>query len=350
VNILVTGGAGYLGSVLIPKLLVRGHRVRVVDLGYFGMGHLRNMRPEVVLLSEDLRRAMIDPDFTHALLDGVDCVIHLAAMSNDPSAELQPDLTEDINFHATVALARAARAKGIRFLFSSSCSVYGEAAGELDENGPTNPLTVYAVSKISAERDLEQLADDSWRPVILRNGTLFGFSQRMRFDLVVNIFSLYATLYNEIRIFGDGMQWRPFLHIADCARAFIFLAEKPDLKHIRYNVCHQNLRVVDLAAIFNELRPGLQVIHMPTQDADTRNYAVSGQRLADEGFQPKVDVRTGAEEMMDTIVSGAIPDPESVFYRNAKWLNALTHIGSFQHRDIVGLMENFTAAHHAGRR
>lgn len=349
-KVLVTGGAGYLGSVLIPKFLVRGHTVLVVDLGYFGMGHLRNMNPRVDLIREDLRRAIGDAAFAESLLEGVDCVVHLAAVSNDPSAELQPKLTEETNFHVTTALARAARTKGIRFLFSSSCSVYGDADGELDEDGPTNPLTIYAATKIGAERELEAMADSRWRPVILRNGTLFGFSPRMRFDLVINIFSLYAALHNEIRIFGDGRQWRPFLHVADCARAFVFLAERSSLKHTRYNVCHQNLRVVDLAEIFSDLKPGLKVTHVPTQDADTRDYAVSGLRLREEGFSPRVDVRTGAEEIMDTIASGAIPDPESIFYRNAKWLKELTNIGSFDHRHIVDLMENFTAVRQTTRR
>ncbi|MFB3778596.1 MAG: NAD-dependent epimerase/dehydratase family protein [Bryobacteraceae bacterium] len=348
-NILVTGGAGYLGSVLVPKLLVRGHRVHVMDLGYFGMGHLRGMRPEVTLLREDLRRVIEDAGFAASLLENVDCVMHLAAMSNDPSAELRPELTEETNYRGTVALARAAKAAGVRFLFSSSCSVYGDADGVLDEDGPVNPLTTYAVSKLKAEQELEQMADAQWRPVILRNGTLFGYSPRMRFDLVINIFSLYATLYNEIRVFGEGKQWRPFLHISDCARAFIFLAEKRNLKHHRYNVCRENLRVTDLAQIFSELKPGLKVSYTPTEDADVRDYAVSGARLREEGYEPRIEVRVGAEEIMDAIVSGLVPDPESVFYRNAKWLRELTNIGSLDHRHIVGLLESFQSVHSSRR-
>lgn len=342
-NILVTGGAGYLGSILIPKLLVHGHKVRVIDLGYFGMGHLRGMTPEVTLIREDLRQVRTDAEFTANLLGGIDCIIHLAAVSNDPSAELQPELTEDTNYHTTVALAKAAKERGIRFLFSSTCSTYGEAAGEQDEEGATNPLTAYAVSKVEAERQLHCMATSSWRPVILRNGTLYGYSPRMRFDLVINIFSLYATLRNEINIFGDGLQWRPFLHIADCARAFVFLAEKQDLKHICYNVAHQNLRVVDVAEIFCQLKPGLKVNFTPTKDVDARNYAVTWNRIREEGFQPFQDVRAGAEQIMEAIVSGQIPDPESVFYRNAKWLKELTQIGRLEHRHVVSLLESFNA-------
>jgi nucleoside-diphosphate-sugar epimerase len=341
-NILVTGGAGYLGSVLIPKLLVRGHKARVVDLGYFGVAHLRGMQPGVELIREDIRR-ISDSDFLNGMLDSIDCILHLAAISNDPSAELHPELTEDINFKATVMLAEAARARRIPFVFSSSCSVYGEAEGKLDEDGLVNPLTVYAISKVKAEQELLRMADTQWRPVILRNGTLFGYSPRMRFDLVVNIFSLYSVLYGQIKVFGDGLQWRPFLHVADCARAFLFFAEKRDVRHICYNVSHENLRVADLAEVFRELRPGLEVVHTPAADVDTRDYSVTTDRLRSEGFEARVDVRGGAEQMMEAIVAGLIPDPESVFYRNAKWLKELTQIGARDHRQVVELMEHFSA-------
>lgn len=343
-RILVTGGAGYLGSVLIPKLVVRGHQVRVVDIGYFGLGHLKNLQPAVEMIREDLRRVE-EPAFAARVLDGVECVLHLAAISNDPSAELNPELTDDVNFRTTMILADAARRRSQRFVFSSSCSVYGEGPATLDEGGAVNPLTVYAVSKVNAERDLIALADARWRPVILRNGTLFGYSPRMRFDLVVNIFSLYSTLYNQIRVFGDGLQWRPFLHVADCARAFVFFAEHAAPDHVVYNVAHENLRVVDLARIFTELRPGVEVTHTASPDLDARNYAVSTARVTAEGFSTRLDVKAGAEDMMEAIVSGVVPDPESVFYRNAKWLKELTQIGARDHRDVIQLMESFGEAH-----
>jgi nucleoside-diphosphate-sugar epimerase len=338
-NILVTGGAGYLGSVLLPKLLARGHRVKVLDLGYFGLGHLRGLRPAVDLVREDLRALTRDKNRLSELLDGVDCIIHLAAISNDPSAELNPALTEEVNYRATVALAEAARARGIRFVFSSSCSVYGEADGEIDEDGAVAPLTVYAVSKVQSEQALTALATDAWRPVILRNGTLFGYSPRMRFDLVVNIFSLYSALHNEIKIFGDGQQWRPFLHVADCARAFVFFAEKPEPQHLIYNIAHENLRVTDIATQFQRINPLLKPVFVPLDDIDRRDYRVSTQRMTDEGFRPRLTVEMGAEEMIEAIISGAITDPESIFYRNAKWLKELSNIGSMPHRDLVNLLE-----------
>jgi nucleoside-diphosphate-sugar epimerase len=338
-RILVTGGAGYLGSVLIPKLLVRRHMVRVLDVGYFGMGHLRNHLPPVEILRDDVRRVMSDGGFAGELLAGVDCVIHLAAISNDPSAELQPELTSEVNFAATCALAEAARARGIRFIFSSSCSVYGASDQVIDEQGSTAPLTVYAVSKVQAEQYLESLANATWAPIILRNGTLFGYSPRMRFDLVVNIFSLHSTLYNEIRIFGAGDHWRPFLHVADCARAFIHFAELTAPRHIRYNIANQNLRVVDVARLFEQLNPGLRVGHVELPQDDVRNYRVDCTRAEADGYVPHVSIEDGAAQVCEAIVSGAIPDPESLFYRNAKWLSELTQIGGKNHRDLVGLLE-----------
>jgi nucleoside-diphosphate-sugar epimerase len=341
-NILVTGGAGYLGSVLIPKLLVRGHRVRVLDVGYFGIGHLRSLRPRVELIREDIRRVGLDRQFRQELLDQCNCIIHLAAVSNDPSAELNPELTDEVNFGATQTLAETAKASGVKFIFSSSCSVYGEATAELNEEGAVAPLTTYAISKIKSENVLKELTRPGWSPIILRNGTLFGYSPRMRFDLVVNVFSLYSTLYNEIKIFGDGRHWRPFLHVGDCARAFLYFAEKPETRHICYNIAHENLRVVDLAEIFKRINPQLKTIHLATADEDKRDYHVSTARMREEGFHTRVGIEMGSEELVESIVNGLITDPESIYYRNAKWLKELTGIGSKNHRDVMNLIETLT--------
>lgn len=339
-KILVTGGAGYLGSVLTPKLLARGHQVRVLDLGYFGLGHLKTLRPTVDIIREDIRAITRKPERTRELLSDIDCVIHLAAISNDPSADLNPELTEEVNYGATAALAETAKSMGVKFVFSSSCSVYGEADGEINEEGKVAPLTVYALSKVKSEQALAELATPDWRPVSLRNGTLFGYSTRMRFDLVVNIFSLYSALYGEVKIFGDGLQWRPFLHVGDCARAFVYFAEKQEPNFLCYNITHENQRVVDIAAVFNRLNPALNTTYLDSPDVDLRDYAVSTARMRDEGFYTRVGVESGAEEMIEAIINGRIPDPESVFYRNAKWLKELSQLGSKDHFDIVGLLES----------
>jgi nucleoside-diphosphate-sugar epimerase len=286
-----------------------------------------------------------DSRFRDELLESCDCVIHLAAISNDPSAELQPELTNEVNFRATACLAEAARNKRVKFLFSSSCSVYGQGAEELTERSPLNPLTVYAISKVRSEESLLEMADANWRPVILRNGTLFGYSPRMRFDLVVNIFALHSTLKNEIRLFGEGLQWRPFLHVGDCARAFVHFAERRELKHECYNIGHRNLRVVDIAGIFARMNPRLQALAVPGANPDERDYRVCTRRMHEEDFRTRIEVDAGVEEISEAIVSGRLPDPESIFYRNAKWLKELTLVNSENHCHIVELMERFTVAH-----
>lgn len=343
-NVLVTGGAGYLGSVLVPKLVVRGHRVRVLDIGYFGMEHLRAARPQLDIVRDDIRRVVGDPLLLDAVLADIDVVVHLAAISNDPSAELNPRLTEEVNFEATRDLAAACKARGIRFVFSSSCSVYGEANGAQDEDGPTNPLTVYAKSKCDSDAFLLGLADETWRPAILRNGTLYGFSPRMRFDLVINIFSYCSTLYNELRVFGDGMQWRPFLHVADCARAFIHFVETPDHQHIMCNIAHENMRVVDLIDTFQGINPRCEPRFIAVDNPDNRNYHVSVARMREEGIEPRVTIRAGAEEIVEAIVTGRIADPEAIYYRNAKWLKELTEVGQHDHRGLMGMLDMMASA------
>ncbi|HEX2779500.1 MAG TPA: SDR family oxidoreductase [Gemmatimonadaceae bacterium] len=338
-NILVTGGAGYLGSVLVPKLLVRGHNVRVLDIGYFGVEHLRAMRPAVDIVRDDIRQVVADGELLERVLKDIDVVIHLAAISNDPSAELHPTLTEEVNFASTRDLALACKAKGIRFVFSSSCSVYGEADDEQDEEGTTNPLTVYARSKVESDRFLLSIADRAWRPAILRNGTLYGFSPRMRFDLVINIFSYTSTLYNELRVFGNGLQWRPFLHVADCARAFIHFAETPRHRHLMCNIAHENLRVIDLIDVFKGINPRAMERFIELENPDNRNYHVSTARMREEGIQPRVTVQAGAEEIVEAIVTGRIADPEAIFYRNAKWLKELTGLGTRDHRGLIGMLD-----------
>jgi nucleoside-diphosphate-sugar epimerase len=343
-KVLVTGGAGYLGSVLVPKLMARGHAVRVVDVGYFGLDHLRRLQPAVEVIREDLRTICADPATIDKLLKDTDTLIHLAAISNDPSAELNPALTETLNVGVTETLARAARERGIKFLFSSSCSVYGEADGLADETHPVAPLTIYAISKIRAEQILEELATPTWSPVVLRNGTLFGFSHRMRFDLVVNIFSLYSTLYNEIKVFGSGLHWRPFLHVADCARAFVHFAELPASEWRCFNIAHENLRVVDVVEVFKRINTRLAVVGVNEANEDRRDYRVSTARMAASGFQPRMTLEIGAEEMIEAILTGLIPDPESIFYRNSKWLKELSSLELSQHRDLTDLMDTFARA------
>ncbi len=338
-NLLVTGGAGYLGSVLIPKLLVRGHQVRILDIGYFGLEHLRAMRSPGTIIRRDIRNVLAEPAALENLLRGVDAVIHLAAISNDPSADLHPRLIQEVNFEATRDLALACRLRGIRLVVSSSCSVYGAAPEQADENSPTHPLTLYARSKLESDNFLLGIANRDWRPVILRSGTLYGLSPRMRFDLVINIFCYCSSLYNEVRIFGDGLQWRPMLHVADFARALIRFVENPNHQHLVYNLASENLRVVDLIRIFKEINPACREVFVTMENPDARNYHVSTARMTAEEFRPRVDIRTGAEEIIEAIMEGRIADPEAVLHRNAKWLKELGDLGGRDDQNLIARLD-----------
>ncbi|MCK5557133.1 MAG: SDR family oxidoreductase, partial [Candidatus Hydrogenedentes bacterium] len=226
-RILVTGGAGYLGCVLCRMLLEKGYQVRILDRLYFGEKPLGNIinDPNLEFVKGDIRRL---EDFPQ-LLDDVESIVHLAGLANDPSCDLDPEMSLDVNITATRRLAENAKQRGIeRFVFSSSCSVYGR--GEVDllgEDSDKKPVSVYAMTKLTAERELTELADDKFVPVILRNATLFGPSPRMRFDLAVNQMVARAVKKGKILVFEGGRQWRPFVHVEDAARACMMCLEAP---------------------------------------------------------------------------------------------------------------------------
>ncbi len=316
-NFLVTGGAGYLGSRIVPKLLVRGHRVRVLDLGPLSLGQLPH-KSEIDLLREDLRDVVSDDRRLKEILQDCDSVIHLAAVASDGAAERSPELAHELNVEATRVLAERAKAQGAGFVFSSSCAVYGSVKGAADEGHPVNPLSIYAETKARAESVLNELSDNSWSAITLRNGTLFGYSPRMRFDLVVNVFALHSTLKNEIKLFGGGHHWRPFLSVDDCARAFVHFAELRAPVHRCYNIAHQNLQVADLIDVFTKINPNLTVTTTESE-SDERDYNVDTARAEGEGFSTRIDVRAGAEDLIHAIVTGLVPDPESSYSRLPKW-------------------------------
>src|SRR5258706_1119202 len=225
-RVLITGHEGYLGSALVPAFVAAGHDVVGLDTGLFADCTLGPAPEPVPALRTDLR------DVTAEQLADVapDAVVHLAALCNDPLGDLDPELTYDVNHRATVRLARAAKAAGAaRFLFSSSCSLYGASTGTglLDETAQMAPITAYGESKVRSERDLAALADDDFSPVFLRNATAYGFSPRLRGDLVVNDLVGHALLTGEVRLRSDGMAWRPLVHVEDIAAAFLALLDAP---------------------------------------------------------------------------------------------------------------------------
>ena len=230
-RVLVTGHQGYLGTVMVPILQAAGHDVTGLDSGFFADCVLGpDAAGSAGTIRVDLRDVAIEQ------LIGFDAVIHLAALSNDPLGALAPQITYDINHHASVRLARLAKAAGVqRFLYASTCSVYGSAGDDLvTEDAPLRPLTPYAESKVRVEDDVAAIADESFSPVFLRNATAFGFSPRLRADIVLNNLVGHAMLTGDVRVLSDGTPWRPLVHARDIAAAFLTALEAPiDKVHCR---------------------------------------------------------------------------------------------------------------------
>jgi nucleoside-diphosphate-sugar epimerase len=302
-RVLVTGHEGYLGSVLVPRLVAAGHQVVGLDIGLFADCTLGPAPEPVPTLTVDLR----DVSATDLAPARPEAVMHLAALCNDPLGNLNPDLTYDINYRSTIRLAKAAKAAGAeRFLFSSSCSLYGAGPDDtpLDEDAAFSPLTPYGESKILSERDLSALADDDFSPVYLRNATAYGFSPRLRGDLVVNDLVGNALLAGEIRLLSDGTAWRPLVHAEDIAAAFLALLSAPrERVHDRaYNIGHtdENYLIRDVAELVRELVGGT-VTFASGAGADKRNYRVSCDRIAREvpEFRPQWTVAKGIEQLAE---------------------------------------------------
>ena len=326
-NILVTGYDGYIGSVLTPMLIQRGYNVVGLDTGYYSSGSLYN---EVAHPSKIIRkdiRNISKNDF-----DGVDVVVHLAELSNDPSGELNPDITRDINLRGSVALAECAKKSGVkRFIYSSSCSVYGVANEDLvDERSPLNPQTVYAECKVKVEKALSKLADENFSPVFLRNATAFGPSPRMRFDLVFNNLSGIAWLDKEIRMTSDGTPWRPLVHVLDISNAIIcsILAENKVIHDQIFNVGNTefNYRIRDIATVISETFK-CNNIKFGNSDNDNRSYRVSFDKINESlpGFSCEWDLEKSSKQVFD-LFSNINLDESSFNDRSFTRVNQLKYL------------------------
>jgi nucleoside-diphosphate-sugar epimerase len=299
-RVLVTGHRGYIGTVLVPLFLDAGHEVVGLDSDLYSRCTFGNEPLDVPTIEKDIRDVTVDD------LYGFDTICHLAGLSNDPLGDLDPDLTFDINYHATVRLGELAKRAGVnRFIFSSSCSCYGASDnGLLTEESPLNPVTPYAQSKILSEDGLRTLSDDDFSPVFLRNATAYGVSPRLRFDLVLNNLVAWAFTTGKIRMKSDGSPWRPIVHIEDISRAFLVVAEAPQEKvHEKaFNVGRNedNLQVRDIALIVQRTMPHCEVSFAEDASPDKRNYRVDCSRLAREipAFQPQWTAIKGARELI----------------------------------------------------
>ncbi|MER6910496.1 SDR family oxidoreductase [Streptomyces sp. NPDC000594] len=301
-RVLLTGHQGYLGTVMAPVLAAAGHEVVGLDAGLFADCVLGPKPADPPGHRVDLR------DITAEQVAGVDAVIHLAALSNDPLGALAPDLTYDINHHASVRLARLARDAGVRrFLYASTCSVYGAAGGGdlVTEDAPLRPVTPYAESKVRVEDDLHALADGDFTPVYLRNATAFGYSPRLRADIVLNNLVGHALLTGEVLVLSDGTPWRPLVHAADIAQAFAAALTAPrEAVHDRaFNIGSEinNVTVAEIAEQVAEAVTGAKVVITGENGADPRSYRVDFSRFhaAIPGFACAWTVKRGALELAD---------------------------------------------------
>jgi nucleoside-diphosphate-sugar epimerase len=299
-NVLVTGHAGYIGAVLVPMLLEAKHEVTGLDTDFFAGCDFNGGLAEVPAIRKDLR------DVTAGELKGFDAVIHLAALSNDPLSDLNPECTHEINHRTSVRLAELSKTAGVpRFLFSSSCSLYGLAAGAdfLTENAPFNPVTPYGETKVLVEQSVACLADDNFSPTYLRNSTAYGVSPRLRADLVVNNLVGFAYTTGEVLIASDGTPWRPLVHVEDICRAFLSILHAPrEVVHNQaFNVgrTEENYQIRDIASMVEEIVPGSRVKYAEGGGPDLRCYRVNCDKIARTlpEFRPQWTVRRGIEQL-----------------------------------------------------
>lgn len=321
-TIVVTGGAGYVGSVLVPTLLSRGYRVRVLDL--FLYGNVLTAHKNLEILRGDMRKSSVIGNAVH----GIDTVIHLASISNDPSFELDPALGKAINYDATRGLIDASKRSGVRrFIYASSSSVYGvKREKNVTEDLPLEPLTDYSKYKALCEEYLLKKKDDQFIPVVIRPATVCGYSPRMRLDLTVNILTISALVNRSMTVFGGG-QKRPNIHITDMCRAYMTLLEAPEEKIAGkiFNAGYQNYTIMEIARMVKRVLGdrGITINIKPT--SDTRSYHISSEKIQRElGFTPICTIEDAIRDIKTAYEKGLLPDALTLKkYYNIKMMQSV---------------------------
>ena len=321
-NILVIGGAGYIGSALLRHLLDGGYRVRLLDTLLYGKEPIAELldHPRLEIVNGDFRQV----DRVVEATQDMDTVIHLGAIVGDPACALDEKLTLEVNLIATRMIAEVAKSMGInRFIFASTCSVYGVGEEILDEHSRLNPVSLYARTKLASEKMLSHLASDDFSPVNLRFGTIYGLSGRVRFDLVVNLLTAQALMDQRITIFG-GSQWRPFVHVEDAARAILKVVEAPlSLVHNEvFNVGSngQNYQIKTIGEMIHQMVPAAELINKG-DDTDKRDYRVNFDKISQLGYVPSWTVERGISQVMEAFQSGRVQNYEDSIYSNVKFMS-----------------------------